>query len=129
LVQPVVSTDGSVFASGAANYNGGVGAVRVFQRKANGTYTQLGDPIEGTTSAVIGGVDGISGSVDSGIPTLLVASSGGVISTYQFVSDAWITKIQPIFTGLRGSPAIRGSTSLGSFVAGSRNQVVIYSLA
>ncbi|GKY90457.1 hypothetical protein MPSEU_000019500 [Mayamaea pseudoterrestris] len=123
----VLAADGSVFAAGAANYNG-VGAVRVFERQGDGSFAQLGDAIEGATNAAVGGVDTISGSVDNGVPTLLVASSDGVISTYKFMSDAWVEELDSILTGLQGSPALRGSTALGSFVAGNANELVVYSL-
>lgn len=124
----VLSPDGSVFAAGAPSYNSGSGAVRVFQRQGDGSFAPLGDIIEGSSGAVIGGFSSISGSSDGGRPTLLVASSDGVISTYRFESGAWSMPIEPILTGLRGSPSLQGSTTLGHFVAGSRNEVVIYSL-
>jgi hypothetical protein len=123
----ILASDGSVFAAGAPNYSVGAGAVRIYKRQTGGSYAPLGSPILGTLSAAIGGVDGISGSVDNGIPVLLVASSDGVISTYQLNSTSWTQSLDPVSTGLLGSPVLRGSTGLGSFVAGSRNQVEIYS--
>ena len=124
-----LASDGSIFAAGAPSYNGGVGAVRVFERQGDGTYVPLGDPIEDTSGAVVGGVESISGSVENGVPTVLVAASGGVISTYQYASGAWVAAVEPILTGLKGTPVLRGSTTLGSFVAGSRNEIVVYSLS
>jgi hypothetical protein len=124
-----LAADGSVFAAGAPNYDGGAGAVRVYVRQSDGSYSPLGGPIEGTVDASIGTADSISGSTDNGVPVLLVGSRAGEVSTYQLVSTEWVVSIKSIYTGFQGRPVLDGSTtSLGNFVAGSQNLVVIYSL-
>ena len=121
----ILTSDGSVFAAGGPGYNSGAGVVRVYQLQG-GSYVPYGQIITGNSGDRIGGTNALSGS-DS---VVLTSTAGGLVRTYGYESSSgtWNEIVAALDTGLISTPAISGSDSLMSLVAGSQNSVKLYSL-
>lgn len=119
------STDGSsLIAAGGAGFGSGSGSIRIYQLQS-GSYVPLGSPIVGATGDALGSTNSLAGSGT----TIVAGTSSGSVKTYTYNSGSgtWAEDRPAVSTGASVNPALSGTPSLDSFVAGTGGDVQIYS--
>jgi len=118
-----VNSAGNIVAIGALTYNGGAGRVRVYQN-IDGTWTQMGQDIDGEGSNEFGDQSGYSVSINSAGDIVAIGapknkdidgSMTGHVRVYQYqsTSDTW-TQIGQDIDGEEGGDHSGQSVSLNS---------------
>jgi hypothetical protein len=118
------SDDGSVVAAGGPGHNGGSGIIRVYQLQG-GSYVPMGRSIIGEAGDRLGSHKSLSGSADA----VIAGTAGGSVKTFIYDSGIWSQNAQVVSTGANAGVSLSGSTTLGSFVAGTSGDVQVYSMA
>lgn len=121
----ILKSDGSLIAVGGPGYDAGRGVIRAYEIQS-GAWVQLGSDIIGESGDALGGINSISGS-DA---VILAGTTSGAVKTFGYNTTLgdWEVLLPTVQTGLVSTPALSGSSSLLSFVAGSQNKVAIYTL-
>jgi FG-GAP repeat len=120
------TTDGSVVAGGGMRSSGGSGVIRVYQLQS-GTYAPMGSPIVGAAGDGLGSAKSLAGSTDG----ILAGTLSGDVKSFAYNpgTGTWDQSSAAVATGASAGLAISGSSTLGSFVAGTSGDVQIYGLA